>query len=220
MQPQTRIWSRLGILGIAYAFLFLVANFLIGNEPGTSSSGAAVVKYYRAHRASEIAGVFVVALALVAFTFFLASLRHRLSRTDEGRQLSGIVVAGGAVYTVGLLIMGALSMALVDAGHYNMVGAAQTLNVLSADAWVPVVVGLSLLALGTGVSALRGATLPKWIAWVSIALGVLAVSGPAGGIAFLLAPVWALILGVVLLRAPATTERVAAPVASYATANS
>ena len=71
---------------------------------------------------------------------------------------------------------------------------------LNADAWVPVVVGLSILALGTGISALRSETLPKWLGWASVGLGVLAVAGPLGGIAFLVAPLWTLVMGVVLFR--------------------
>jgi hypothetical protein len=221
MEPQNRFWPRLGIFGIAYGVMFAIANFLIGNGPATNASGAAVVTYYRSHKASEMVGVFVVAVALVAFAFFLGSLRHALSRTDEGRQLSGIVTAGGAVYTVGLLIMASLQVALVDAGNYRLVGTAQTLNVLSADAWVPVVVGICLVALGTGVSALRNATLPKWIAWASVVLGILAVSGPVGAIAFLVAPPWALVVGVVLLRSPARTESLATPaMVNYSPANS
>jgi hypothetical protein len=211
MQTQTRFWSRLGVLGVVYAALFVIANALIGNGPSAGASGATVVTYYRAHKASETAGVFVVAVAVIAFTFFLATLRHTLARTEESRLLASVVTAGGAVYAVGLLIMSALLVALVDAGHHDMVGAAQTLNVLSADAWVPVVVGLSVVALGTGVTALRTASLPTWLGWASIGLGILAVAGPAGGIAFLVAPLWALVVGIVILRSSRAQDPSAAP---------
>jgi hypothetical protein len=145
-------------------------------------------------------GVFAVAFAVVALTFFLASLRRTLSATDEGRFLASVVTAGGAVYAVGLMMMTAITVALVDTANNNMPGAAQTLNVLASDMWLPVVVGLALLGLGTGVSALRDDTLPKWLGWVSVVFGVLALSGPAGGIAFLVAPAWALVVGIVIVR--------------------
>ena len=212
MQTQTRFWSRLGALGGAYAVLFVIANILIGNEPGAGAGGATVLRYYHAHRATETAGVFVAALAVVALTFFLASLRHTLSRTDEGRHLANVVTAGGAVYAVGLMLMAALMVALVDAANHHLTGTAQTLNVLSNDMWVPVVVGLSLLGLGTGVSALRSATLPTWLGWASVVFGILALAGPAGAIAFLLAPVWALVTGIVIVRSSRTTTALADPV--------
>ena len=163
-------------------------------------------------RATETAGVFVAALAVVALTFFLASLRHTLSRTDEGRHLANVVTAGGAVYAVGLMLMAALMVALVDAANHHLTGTAQTLNVLSNDMWVPVVVGLSLLGLGTGVSALRSATLPTWLGWASVVFGILALAGPAGAIAFLLAAVWALVTGIVIVRSSRTTTALADPV--------
>ena len=177
MQTQTRFWSRLGALGGVYAVLFVIASILLG-EPGSGTAGAAVVQYYRDHQTTETAGVFAVAFALVALTFFLASLRRTLSATDEGRFLANVVTAGGAVYAAGLMVMTALTVALIDAAKNNMPATAQTLNVLSSDMWPPVVVGLALLGLGTGVSALRSAALPKWLGWVSVAFGLLALVGP------------------------------------------
>jgi hypothetical protein len=220
MQTQTRFWSRLGALGIAYAVLMVIAQVLIGNTPGTSASGATVLAFYRGHKASEMAAVFVLAAAVLAFSFFLGSLRNTLSRNDEGRQLANVVTAGGAIYVVGLLMMGALSVALVDAGHYKLAGAAQALNVLSSDLWVPVVVGLSVLSLGTGVSALRNSGLPRWLGWASIVLGILAVAGPVGAIAFLLAPVWTLVVGIAILRSPSSDQgRVEHAAVAYSSVN-
>lgn len=70
----------------------------------------------------------------------------------------------------------------------------------SNDLWVPAVAGLAMLGLGTGVAALRSATLPKWLGWASVVFGVLALAGSAGAIAFLVTPVWALVTGIVIMR--------------------
>ncbi len=206
MSTQTRMFQRIGGLGIVYSVLFAVAFVLDGNDPATGSSGATVVKYYHSHRVSETAFVFVIATAAIVFTFFLCSLRRVLGMTTEGRLLGPIVTAGGAVYVSGLLVAGALTIALVDAAHYGITTAGQTLNVLSSDDWVPVVVGLSIVTLGTGIAALRTGALPRWLAWASLALGVLAIAGPLGGIAFLITPLWTLATGIVLLRSSATDE--------------
>ena len=215
MQTQTRFWSRLGALGGIYAVLFVIASILLG-EPGSGTAGATVVKYYHDHQATETVGVFAVAFAVVALTFFLASLRRTLSATDEGRCLANVVTAGGAVYAAGLMTMTALTVALIDAAKSNMPATAQTLNVLSSDMWLPVVVGLALLGLGTGVSALRSATLPKWLGWASVAFGLLALAGPAGGIAFLVAPAWALVIGIVIMRSSRSAATLAGPAAQDA----
>jgi len=202
MAQQARFWSRLGILGGVYAVLFVVVNVLFGSQPGTGATAATVVTFYDAHRTAQTAGVFVVIVAVVVLAFFLASLRRTLAGNGDGRHLANVVTAGGAVYSVGLVSMATLTMALVDAAHHHLSGATQSLNVLSNDMWILVVPGLAILALGTGVAALRTATLPKWLAWASVALGVLALAGPAGGIAFLVAPLWALVTGIVILRSP------------------
>jgi hypothetical protein len=215
MQTQTRFWSRLGALGGIYAVLFVIASILLG-EPGSGTAGPTVVKYYHDHQTTETVGVFAVAFAVVALTFFLASLRRTLSATGEGRYLANVVTAGGAVYAAGLMMMTAVTVALIDAAKNNMPGTAQTLNVLSSDMWLPVVVGLALLGLGTGVSALRNATLPTWLGWVSVAFGLLALAGPAGGIAFLVAPAWALVIGIVIMRSPRTAATLASPAAEDA----
>jgi hypothetical protein len=202
MSTQSRIFQRMGGLGIVYSLLCLGAFTLFGSDPSTGASGASVVKYYHSHRVSETTAVFVVAVAVVVLAFFLCSLRRTLSRTTEGRYLASIVTGGGAVYISGLVLMGALNIALIDSAHYGMSMTAQTLNVLSNDAWVPVVVGISILTLGTGVAALRSRALPRWLAWASVVLGIMAISGPLGAIAFLATPIWTLATGIVLLRSP------------------
>jgi hypothetical protein len=212
MNTQSRLFQRIGGLGIVYSVLFIIGGlFLAGNEPSSSASGATVVKFYHSHRAGETAAVFVVAVAAVVFIFFLSSLRRTLGATTEGGHLASIVTAGGAVYVAGLLLMSALTIALVDAARHGMTAAAQTLNVLSADDWVPVVAGLSMVTLGTGVAALRGGTLPRWLAWATIGLGILALAGPLGGVAFLITPLWTLVMGIFLLRSSYGQHPVTAP---------
>jgi hypothetical protein len=217
MSTQSRIFQRIGGLGIVYSLLCVGAFILFGSDPSTGASGASVIKYYHSHRASVTAAVFVIAVAAVVLTFFLSSLRRTLSRTDEGRLLASIVTAGGAVYISGLLLMDALNIALIDSAHYGMSTTAQTLNVLSNDAWVPVVVGISILTLGTGVAALRTRALPRWLAWASVVLGIMAVSGPLGAIAFLGVPLWTLATGIVLLRS-SEPEEIAESVPTVASA--
>ncbi len=52
-----------------------------------------------------------------------------------------------------------------------------------------------------GVAGLRTATLPRWLGWISVAFGLLALAGPLGAVAFLAAPVWAVLAAVTILRA-------------------
>ena len=104
------------------------------------------------------------------------------------------------MYATGVLFVALLTIGLVASAEHSMGGVAQTLNVLSSDAWVPVVAGISMTALATGVISLRTGVLPRWLGWISILLGIMAIAGPVGGIAFLLFPVWILVLALFILR--------------------
>lgn len=204
MQTQSKFVGRFGGLGIVCGILFAVVVVLTGGQPGDGANSATVITYYHSHAASQTAAVFALAVFAVGFAFFLSSLRRALSRGEDGRILSAIVTMGGAVYTGGILFMGVLLITLIHVANMKLTGAAQTLNVLAANTWVPVVTGLSMLTLATGIAGIRSGGLPRWLAWVSVGLGVLALCGPLGGLALMLTPVWMLVTGIVLLRAAST----------------
>lgn len=201
-ESTTRPWQRIGALGIAFSILYLIVAFgLTGNEPSESASPAKLVNYYGDHQTSMTATVFVIAVAMIVFAFFASSLRRALSRSGpDGGDLSVVVLIGAAVFIGGFLTDGLLLIALVHAGKDHAEAVAQTINYLGSVSWVPEVVGLSITTLGTGVAALRNRTLPSWLAWASIVLGLLAIAGPLGAIAFLITPLWTIALGIVLMR--------------------
>ena len=61
-------------------------------------------------------------------------------------------------------------------------------------------VGAAVLLLSTGLGGLRTAVLPKWLAIVTIVLGVCALLGPTGFLVWFAMPVWCIVVGVVLMR--------------------
>jgi hypothetical protein len=65
--------------------------------------------------------------------------------------------------------------------------------------------------------------MPRWLAWASVGLGVIAVAGPLGAVAFMITPLWTLAIGIVLLRGSAVdrsaeTSEMASP--AFTRANS
>jgi hypothetical protein len=199
MNTPSRSVHRLGALGIVYAVLYVVANALTLNTPQAGAGTPQVITYYSTHFAPITASIFLTIAGSVVFLFFLCALRRALGITSESRVLSSVVTAGGAVYAAGLLVDALLANALLDAGHYHS-AAASAINLIAANDWAPVVAGLSAVALGTGVVALRGGSLPRWLAWASIVLGVLAVAGPLGAAALWITPLWSVAVGITLMR--------------------
>jgi hypothetical protein len=199
MNTPSRSVQRLGALGIVYAVLYVVASAFTLNVPQAGAGAPQVITYYSSHFAPITAFIFLTIAGSVVFLFFLGSLRRALDLSGESRVLSSVVTAGGAVYAGGLLVSAVLANALLDAGHYHS-AAASAINVIAANDWAPVVAGLSAVSLGTGVVALRGGGLPRWLAWASIVLGVLAVAGPLGEAALWITPLWSVTVGITLMR--------------------
>jgi hypothetical protein len=141
----------------------------------------------------------------VALVFFSGVLRSAVFPPPaRDRGLMTVSAVGTAVWISGLLLTAALQTTLPDASHYGNAAVIQSVNYLTSDDFFPVVIGLSIFALATGAGLLRSGILPAWLGWVMVALGILAAAGPLGGIAFLVAPEWAVVTGVVLpLRRPA-----------------
>ena len=217
MNTPSRSVQRLGALGIVYAVLYVVASAFTLNVPQAGAGAPQVITYYSSHFAPITASIFLMIAGSVVFLFFLGSLRRALDLSGESRVLSSVVTAGGAVYAAGLLVDALLANALLDAGHYHSVAAASAINVIAANDWAPVVAGLSAVALGTGVAALRGGGLPRWLAWASIVLGVLAVAGPLGEAALWISPLWSVAVGITLMRASGRAPAVASADPSLAT---
>ena len=211
-ESTTRSWKWIGALGIVFGILYFIGPLLLEDGvPGDKASPARIAAYYDHHSTSLTYGVFVTAVAMVVFAFFLTALRRTLSRSGrDGGYLSIAAIVGGAVYISGHLAGGLFDLAARDAGQQHADSVAQALNFVNTDDWALVVAGLSITALATGIAGLRNRTLPTWLAWVSIVLGVLAIAGPLGGIAFLLTPLWTITLGIVLMRR-GTHEVAAAP---------
>jgi len=76
----------------------------------------------------------------------------------------------------------------------------QTISVLYAELFFPFIGGIALMLLATGVAGLRYGVLPKWLAIVTLVLGVVAVS-PIGFFVFIAALLWVAVVGVLLFQA-------------------
>ena len=200
MNSPSRFSRRLGALGVVFGVLFAAASALVLGAPSAGASAARVIAYGNTHFATATASVFLLMLAAIALVFFLGSLRQALATTRELRVIGSIVTVGGAVLAGGMLVQALVINALLDVAHYHSAAAAKALLMIASNTWIPLVTGLSAVTLGTGVTALRGGGLPRWLAWASIVLGVLAVAGPLGEVAGPLGLLWAVIVGITLFR--------------------
>ena len=199
------------IAGTAFAALFVGAFATGGETPEETVPAAEVIAYYNEHASQLRLGGYVMLAAAVLLLFFAGGLRSALTRhggTADDR-LSLVAFGGAVAYAVGIGVMVVSAMALVAAADTGNADAVTALNVLDNKTFPLFMVGLSAMMLATGLRALQAAVLPRWLSWISIVLGILAVAGPGGYAAFFAFPFWVVAVGVSLGRgqAPARTRR-------------
>jgi hypothetical protein len=102
------------------------------------------------------------------------------------------VIAGALALALTLTGWAVTLFALKDAVDSGVPEVAQAANIMSNANFPPLMLGLSCMYLGAGLTAWRQRSLPRWLAIVSIVVGVITPLGPGGFVGFLLFPIWAI----------------------------
>ncbi|HZT84121.1 MAG TPA: hypothetical protein VE984_01715 [Gaiellaceae bacterium] len=193
-------WSRWAPLcGVVFVGCLVVSFALSGNSPGVKASGEKVIGFYTAHRGAQQGAGFVGVYGLVFFLFFAAAFRDYLRRArPETGALAALSFGGAIVMAVGGGILTSVQIALSDGPSALSPGAAQALNVLSNDVFVPLIAGASVFMIANGLVTLRHGVLPGWLGWVALLIGVVALT-PVGFIGFLATLGWVLVVSVLIV---------------------
>ena len=205
----------LPLAGIVAGLAIVAGLVLTGSEPGDDASATKIVAYYADHKTGITIGALCAQIAAVALLFFAAGLRTSLRSRETGEaSYSTLALAGAVVTALGLSFFGWTSLAAsraVENGSQDSV--AETIHLIGAYAWMPWAVGAATMLIGAGLGGLRTVALPRALSWITVALGVIALT-PGGPITFLLLPLWLIGTGIVLARA----DRAAVPSTARASA--
>jgi hypothetical protein len=144
-------------------------------------------------------GTVVIAAVLV---FYGAALRSVLSaRTRHWTGDAAFIGFVTMALTLGSWAVTALALHhAVGIGDTRVV---QSINVLDTTNFPPAMLALMCAMVGVGLTALKGQSLPKWLAVASIVIGCLAPLGPLGFVPFLLFPIWVVVVAAMVRRDPA-----------------
>jgi len=177
--------------GVLVAVLAVVITLLIGQgQDATDKTAQEIVNHYKDDQTKEIIASICIGLAAVLILYFGGWLR-RLLRDAEGPDgiLSTVVFGGAVVFSAGAAVGGSIHWALADlADDLNPI-AIQAINGIDFDFFLFFPVGLGTMILATGISAVRHGALPRWLAWASVVVGVLALT-PVFFILFFIGPLW------------------------------
>ena len=188
----------LPLSGALSVVLILVSFAIAGEPPDVDAVPDDLLSYYTDD--SLQIGAALLALGSFFFLVFSATvataLRGGLDR-DRGSTAAKVSFAGGIVFTVGMTIFSGLAFTAGEVAEDVAPSTLQTLNALEMNMFFTVAVGTAAFLIGTGIGLLKSGLLPRWMGWVAIALGVLAIT-PAGFVAFLGLGVWTLVASAML----------------------
>jgi hypothetical protein len=189
-------WAPL--TGIAFIVVAIV-GFAIGGEPPDADSPAQeIVDHYVDNEGSVMAGAVLGGIAASLLIFFAGYLRKVLSAAEgPGGVLSAVALVGAVILAVGAALDATLSFALAETADDIEPASVQTLQALWDNDFMPFAIGNQVFLLASGLSVVRHGALPKWLGWVAIVLGVIAVT-PIGFAAFIGGAIWIAIVSVIL----------------------
>jgi hypothetical protein len=183
--------------GIVFVVLAIVITILIGQgQDATDKTAQQIVTHYKDHHTKEILGSLLIGVAGIFILYFGAWLR-RILRDAEGPDgiLSTVAFGGAVVFSAGAAVGGSIHFALADlADNLNPI-AIQAINGIDFDMFLFFPVGLGTMVLAAGLSAVRHGSMPKWLGWLGVVLGVIFVS-PLFWVVFFIGPIWFLIVGI------------------------
>jgi hypothetical protein len=204
-----------GILaaGLAIAGLAVVEA---SNSTPDSPTAAQALAYVEAHGDAVVLGAWLVALGLVAFYWFLGSLRAALREAEGGSGRLATTAFGGGLAAAVLLVAAiaptaSAAIATMDADHNVSPEAAQAILHVG-DAFFPAAfMAMSVPIAATALVALRTGVLPRWFGAVSLVIAVALLIPFVQWLTFgFVFPVWLVLCSLLLTWRRAPRRRVAA----------
>lgn len=216
MRQEERLAPLTGIAVLVFGLAGLIVLEGPADRPEIDVEPSAFVAYF-GDRDSVVLGSFLMMLSVAFFLWFIGVLRAALRRGEgEVGRLSAIACGGGIATAILFSAVPSISvLGALDAEQLSP-ESAKTLF-LVGDAFIyPATVTATVLLAATGLTALRTGSLPRWLAWVSLALALWLVIPPLGsasgtpenpagwtGLAALDAlPLWTAITAIVLMVGP------------------
>jgi hypothetical protein len=200
---EPRISRLMGWIGLLALIAFVVGfGVLNGNQPSENASGVSDAAWMNSHSTMRWAQIYVIAFALTLVLLFVAQLRRVLHDATDGRQIwPDLVFAAGLIFVAAELASGGVDAAVfIIAAHSHDYAVAHLANFVGQNNEIAMIYGLALLTLTTGIAILSRSTLPKWLGFTSVIIGIVCVLGPLGLFGTLAAAVWLPVLGFVIAK--------------------
>lgn len=185
--------------GIAFVILAVIGIVSSNTSPKASASGAHVIAFYTAHKSGQEASDILLAFGFIFFLFFIGSLYGLLRRTPAAQTLAALGLAGVVLFVVGVAVFGGIDYSLANASHTLSPGAAQALNVLDNQLFLPLFMGAVVFGVATGLAVVRSGLLPAWLGWALLVFAI-ATGTPAFFVGLIGLLIWTLVTSVLIYQ--------------------
>jgi hypothetical protein len=190
----------LPLAGVPAGLLFFAGLFLNRSDPSSETGPAETFSYWHDNRGRhQIVALLVAPLIAFLLTFFAAGLKRRLERGSDDSAHGSVAFGGVLLAAAAFALVGMLEAAMTNAAHAGERQAVYTLNQLHSYDWLAWNAAFAAMFLATGLGARRNRMLPTPLAWATIVIGA-ALLTPLGFFAFILVPVWLIVVGLWLAR--------------------
>jgi hypothetical protein len=187
----------LALTGPGAAVAFLVAFASASVPPGVSAGGSATIRFYQAHSTGAHASDAMWALGLSLLVLFTGALRTRFREVPEAEGFATTALAGVAVMAAGGAVYFGCDFALGSMPASMSPAAAQAVNLLALQLFLPLAVGIFVFGIAVGLAILRSRVLPAWSGWAAI---VVALTCLGAWLSLLAVGLWVCVVGILLMR--------------------
>jgi hypothetical protein len=204
------------LTGVGFVALAVLTFIITGDEaPNTDEPIVKVVAYWRENDGQETAAALIGAYASVLLLWFGGVVRSALRALEGGSDRLAATAFGGIVVAVAASLVNAslqLTVAWAADDREMTPQAIQALSALYSNFFIPILAGLAVFFLATGLAMVRGGA-PAWLGWSALVIGLVGLT-PAGFIGLLVGLLWILVYSVRLFMAQAPAGPAAPPAAN------
>ena len=192
------------LAGIGAVVLWIVGTFLLEKDDRPDGKDtSAFVAWVEQNDTAILAGAIVFGFGTIFFLWFLGSLRAEPGRRRREALLwlASIAFGGGVAVAISLMFT-YLPHAQAAFDHANTSDTSIEALVRVGDAFSGGAVLFSIpLLVATGLGILRFGALPRWLAWLSLALALVMAIPTLGFFGIVLGlPLWTVLVSVLLFR--------------------
>ncbi len=209
MERKSREWL-VPLTGIAFIVVLVVSLIIQGSPTSADHPPSEVQQWYQDNKDAAEISAFLGVVAGALLIFFGAYLRKVLEAAEgPGSMLPILALIGVSIVAIGGAIDGLLLFAAAEAADDIPGPEIQTIQAIWDNDFLPFLLGVLVFNWSVGISVLRSGALPKWMGWLGIVGGVLALAGPIGFVGGVIAGIWVLIASIILTmraRGPASAQ--------------